>query len=1072
MQFAPEQIEVIRHQGGNLLVSAAAGAGKTTVLVERIFRLLIDPDHGVDLDRMLIVTFTNLAAAQMKDKIYRRLMKELTDHPESERVRRQINLIPRCSIMTIHAYCLSLVRQYIALIPRLDPAFRVAEANENALLSMDVLTETVSGWYDRVDADPDSPEAADFSCMLRQFGGARHDADLEPLVLDLYRFMESLADPWGWLARSVEMFRGEDPTLYSAMRGLERLVRDFDEAFHQEKLSRGLLDYHDFETYARQILLAPDGTESAAAREQQQQYELIFIDEYQDSNEVQELILNTVARRDEDGQTNNIFMVGDVKQSIYGFRAARPQLFMQKLRDYHLNRAPRKIFLGTNYRSREKVLEGINDIFRSLMTGGKAGIRYDENHELRAGLSFPEAPGEVACYKPEFCLLELPEEARDKNAAEADWVAARIEAMLRNPWEYAVYDGDLKEYRPLEAGDIVILLRAARTSGSLYRKALESRHIPASTATSQSFFDTVEIHLVLNLLSIIDNPDQDIPLEGVLHSPLYEFTSEELAAICLETDGGAGFWNRVREYAGKGRDRYLASRLQAFMEDLERWRDWSESLRVEELLDRLYRTTGLYEIMGAMSDGARRLANLDMMMERAEAFENGTYSGLFQFLRFIGRMRERQQDYEEQDEAKTSNAVRIMTIHKSKGLEFPVVFVCGLAHQFSNADSSGHFLMHEKLGIGCVRIDHERKLFFETDRLRAISKAKHDEMLAEEMRILYTAFTRARERLYAVGTIPAKKSLLLPDVPEPDPLYEIPEDEAFTAKNSLEWMLKILTNTGTNSWEFNVEPLAGLPEQEGEQEEPRSGCSAAPEESQEGPDELSERLLWQYPHGWSKGMPLLLSVSALKKPVEAPEEQGEIPWSELLKREAPAENDEGSTEIFRGAAGGTLFHEVVSRLDLGRLQDAEDCRQALAELARKGIITEEACRQFPVDWLVRFGNSELCARMRRTDKLLREEPFMKGYTPAELKRLVPEYPLPEGAEEQDFIVVQGVIDAAFLEDGAWVILDYKTDHTFPPRVLAMYRRQLTMYADALAAITGIPVKECLLYQVRSGREWR
>ena len=1055
MQWGEEQLEIIGHRRGNLLVSAAAGAGKTTVLVERIVQMVLDQENGTDLDRMLVVTFTNLAAGQMKERIAQRLTAELREHPEQERLKKQLALLPQCSIMTIHAFCLQIVRRYIARIPELDPGFRVGDETETALLALDVLQEVVAKAYDEYDADPKCAASEEFESMVEQFSGKRQDLNLEPTLYRIYQFMQSLPDPWGWLETAVD---SEDGPLKKPYAGVLRILRNFHKAFMEEKCSRGIVDYNDFEHYAQRILLEGDAP-SAAAREVAAGYDAIFIDEYQDSNEIQERILNSIAKKDVDGQTENIFMVGDVKQSIYGFRYARPQLFMQKLKDYHEHSAPKKVFLQKNYRSRSEILEAVNSIFESLMQEACGGIEYSAEQALRAGRPAPESEADMEEFRPELVVLCLTEGTTgDKTELEAEYAAARIEEMLRHAWKYAVRDGD--EFRPLRAGDIAILLRSAKEAGPVYQRALERRNIPASAAVSNRFFDTPEIRLVLNLLRIIDNALQDIPLEGVLHSPLFGFSSEELAQIRTETDGSLTFYEAMERYSQEGQDMLLASRIREFYGKLEIWREWNESLAVHELLLKLYRTTGLYEYVGAMKGGTRRRANLDLLLTRAEAFEQGIYSGVFQFLRFIDRMKEKDRDYEEAAELAGQDAVQVLTIHKSKGLEFPVVFLCGMGKRFQMRDSQGSLLLHPEMGLGCRYLDPETMVEYETEHYKRIQQEKARETLAEEMRVLYVALTRAKDRLIVTGNGPAE----LIQMPEEEQAYRMEPEQVWKAKSYMDWLYEIVTQKGGSRWRVRMENYqAETPEETSKSAEVREEAELWSEE------ELDQKLLWRYPGEWRNHLPMLLSVSSLKRPhTEEETVSSEIPWEDLLQKESP---DTDSVTIYRGTHGGTLFHEVIARAELSKLSSGSGIKEELDRLETQGILNRTERESFPMEWLEKFTASTLYKRMTDSPRLLREEPFMYGYTPEELHKDAPDYEIPEQADNRETIVVQGVMDAIFLENGAWILVDYKTDRFFPKTVMEMYRRQLTIYAHALESMTGLPVREKILYQVRGGKEY-
>ena len=1073
MQWSPEQEQVIRHRDGNLLVSAAAGSGKTAVLVERIVQIALDGEYGTDIDRILTVTFTNLAAAQMKDRIYKRLQTESEQDPENERIRRQISLLSKSPIMTIHAFCLSVVHEYAALIPGLDPGFRVMDENEARLLSQDVMTEVLSSLYDRYEG-LNSPEARNFHMMLDLYSGQKQDSQLEPLLLEIRRDIENFPNAGKWLENAVLANQDEHPELYSALQGVRDTLFAYEEAFRKEKLERGVVDYHDFELFAEQILIGPSGEPTEAAREIRDTIDLILIDEYQDSNEIQERILGAVART-EDGEPHNIFMVGDIKQSIYGFRSACPRLFNEKLENYREDALPRKIYLQRNFRSRKEVLSAVNEVFDCLMNPETGSIDYTQGHALLPGRAYQGTAQDGDEYLPKLQLLVTDKKptSSEMTRMEAEYTADRIAEMLTDPERYQVYDKSLEGSRPVRAGDIAILLRAVSTAGPVYQKALEKRGIPAVSSAADSFFETEEIRIVMNLLRLIDNSHQDIPLEAVMHSFIFRFSSEDLAVIRTTVPATETFHEAVYLYPSECPDTELAERIRLFIRQVGMWRDWSESLRIRELLEKLYTTTGLYEYAGSMPAGARRKANLDLMLSRADAFETGMYSGVFQFLRFLDKMREKDADYEEAAGSTDQNAVRIMTIHKSKGLEFPVVFLCGIEKRFSSMDARNKILIDEEFGLGSRRLDPRMMTEYKTPRYLAIQEAKTQAQKEEEMRIFYTACTRAADRLILVGTCTSKQ---IEDKEKArDAASRLTPEEFRAAGSYLDWMLQIRVKKGLTQWkiteiEATDDMFDGTVVEQAE-EEPGTQIRTEREEA------YTAALLWKYPHA-VKGIPLLLTVSQLKKTGEedesGTEEDVKIDWQELLNRDVPS-FEEGSGEeaaIFTGARGGTLFHRVLAQTDLTKLMTQEGRISELDRMCARGILTRAERDAFPMRQLAVFGESPLCRRMTASDRLLREAPFIRAFTPAELRRLVPQYPLPEEMDEQENIMIQGVLDAAFLENGAWVLVDYKTDRHFPEEVVNMYCRQLALYKEALSQITQIPVKEEILYAVRSGQEIR
>lgn len=926
-KWTDEQWAAIAAEGSHLLVAAAAGSGKTAVLVERMIKRIADPDRPLEVDSLLVATFTKAAAAEMKERIRRALEEALERTPDSRHLERQLALLPRAAITTLHSFCKEAVERYAPLIG-LDPGFRMASDTEAELLRMDTLDELFEETYEREGASGALSRLAD------RFGGERSDEPLHRLILELHAFAGSHPWPEHWLAEAAARYRDAEAAgllsslwirsllgdtrlqLSGAYRMLEAALRlcgelggpapyadalhddlnavgrvlaaletndwaGWQEAFagctfgrlkpcrgddydpelqekvkayrdtakktiaklHEEwlvrtperyaeemrelapdmealaslaiqfghryetaKRAKGLLDFGDLEHYALRILRDPASTPeravpSAAAVDFRNRFAEIYLDEYQDTNEVQEAIVSLIARRD----PGNVFMVGDVKQSIYRFRLAEPGLFLDKYRRYDIwepalpdAESPEglRIDLARNFRSRREIVDAVNHVFRLIMREPVGEMNYDHRAELVYGQGYPETAGQEAGapngWGVELLLLdaaaagpsdasesaEAPfaseasvSEEHDADAAgeaeaelesaqaEARCVAGEIRRLMGGDREgsvpFSVYEGRSGIYRPVQYRDIVILLRATSALAPIYLEELKAAGIPAYADLATGYFAATEVDVMLSLLAIIDNPRQDIPLAGVLRSPVVGLSADDLARIRL-CDRRGQFWDAV---AAAARDESLPADLRravaSFAANLSAWRDFARREPLGDLLWMVYRETGYYDFVGGLPGGSQRQANLRALIDRARGYEQSSrFRGLFRFLRFLGRMRDTGADLgAARALGEGENVVRIVSIHKSKGLEFPVVFAAGLGRGFNRRDLNGMFLKHKALGFGPRMTELDTRVAYPTLPQLAIRKRLAAEMLAEEMRVLYVALTRPKEKLILVGTV-------------------------------------------------------------------------------------------------------------------------------------------------------------------------------------------------------------------------------------------------------------------------------------------------------------------------------
>ncbi|AWB45414.1 helicase-exonuclease AddAB subunit AddA [Paenibacillus sp. CAA11] len=929
--WSDDQWKAIAMSGGNMLVAAAAGSGKTAVLVERIIRKITGASGGIDVDRLLVATFTKAAAAEMRQRIREALEAELEKDPEHEHLRRQLAMLGRASITTLHSFCMEVIQRYYTLIP-LDPGFRIASEHETQLLRQEVLEELFEEKYGS------ESEGSSFLELVDWFSGERSDDAMFYLVQRLYDFSRSHPWPDHWLRSTAAAFTAADtssleqsswvksivsdtqlsldgiihllkqgidlslspggPAPYAVtlqedlsmvlelkraveagpwsslhgqfekaafgklkavrkdqtdpavqdrvkgfreeakkslaelrgqlfgrpaeafitelhqagplMQELAELVISFGERYQAEKKAKSWLDFSDLEHYCLQILRHPGSNPlqvlpSDAALEYQAQYEEVLLDEYQDTNTVQEMIVQLISRP----SPGNRFMVGDVKQSIYRFRLAEPGLFLDKYRSYadDFGGEGLRIDLARNFRSRREVVSAVNMLFRQMMNRTVAEIDYDARAELVYGELFPQNEKGLPQYAPELLLMDrseggrkpeetggeaaLEEEAPGEEAVEIEAVrlearaiAARIRSLLGDDGRpLMVYDKRIKASRPARYGDIVILLRSVSAWAPLMIQELMLEGIPASGELNQGYFQATEVEIMLSLLQVIDNPQQDIPLASVLRSPIVGLTEEELAGVRLAASGSSFYEALVKAASGVGLDLdheeepnlthpsegleeadlssvgdgdgELAGKLTIFLDRLEAWRTEARIGELSGLIWRVYRETGYLDWVGGMPGGIQRQANLRALHDRAKQYERSAAApGLFRFLRFIGRLKETGSDLGAPSTAgEDEESVRIMTIHKSKGLEFPVVFVAGLSKMFNRQDLNSPFLMHKELGFGPKYVDGVTRVSYPTLPNLAIRRRAQMELLAEEMRILYVALTRPKDKLILVSAV-------------------------------------------------------------------------------------------------------------------------------------------------------------------------------------------------------------------------------------------------------------------------------------------------------------------------------
>lgn len=1182
-QWTKDQQTAIENRGGALLVSAAAGSGKTAVLVERVLTRLTDPRDPVDIDRLLLVTFTNAAAAEMRERIGTALAQAAARDPQDTRLRRQLFLVHRAKITTVHALCLSLAREQAAALG-IAPDFRLMDAQEGKILRAEVLEEVLEAayaeenpdffalcelltagrddqklgdvivsTYEKIQAHPnpaafleqvrgglhaqgmDTPHAAVLRAQARAAAGhgaaflrmavdavtgidELHDAYLPALTSDLHQaerlldalhtgtwddcvqaarsisfdrlkaarkfedkaFLEeikALREEWKtvakvirekWLTVTVEEAAADRALTAPALSALIDMVLAFDTAFSAAKRARNAADFNDLEHFAVRLLY--DGEQpSALAQTLGEQYAEIAVDEYQDTNAVQDAIFRALSR-----EQTNLFMVGDVKQSIYGFRLADPSIFLHKYNAYAdaeqaEGAAPRRVVLGQNFRSRTAVLDACNYLFSAVMGETVGDLQYTDREALHPGMDYPDAGHER--YKTEVLLLDAAnlgeeEDAPDKTALEAQLVAERIRSLLREG--FPVRDKETGTMRPVTPGDIVILLRSPGPRAHAFIAALERVGLTASAEERGGLLDTAEVGTMVSLLGVIDNPRQDIDLIGVLRSPLFGFSEQELADIRL-TDRSVSFYDAL--LASRG----WFDKAELFLQQLDDLRNFACDQPVYRLLWEIYDRTGALGLYGALPNGAQRQSNLLAFFERARVFEAQGYRGLFDFVRLLRGMQETGEDFQTVGAQAAGGAVRILSIHKSKGLEFPVVVVAGCAGQFNEIDLREPVLVHKQLGFGAKCRDWERGLQYDTIERTAVAVQQRREMVSEELRVLYVALTRAREKLIitaASGTLGKN----LQKWAQWAALDELPQYAMGAVRAPLAWIVAPLlrhpaTRTlreeyglavpehGTDCDAFVVRVLR--PEDLGE--------AALPEvlgftDAEDWTGAVQPYL--RYENDFLAELPSKLTATGLGRGYRADEaaEQTPPPRREVKLRVPLFE--QGQRRL-TPAEVGTAHHLFM-----------QFCR--FEEAAAPGGVERERQRLEAVQLLspqqaaaIDAGKIEAFFASDWYRGLMAAHPVRREFKFSVLVPAAQYFPVAQSAPEEK-VLLQGVIDCLIDTPEGFVILDFKTDRVTAegvPERAARYRAQMQAYALAVREVFARPVRQCVLYFFHCGESW-
>ena len=1236
-QWTDEQLKAIETRNCNLLVAAAAGSGKTAVLVERIIKIITNEENPADIDRLLVVTFTNAAAAEMRERIAAAISKELDKKPNSRNLQKQLTLLNRANITTMHSFCLDVIKNNFHRID-LDPSFRIGDQTEGILIKSEVIDELFEDKYNDDDLE--------FTDLVEAFSSYKNDDNLKELVLDLFNFTMSGPWPEKWLNDSTEIFNiksieelnrtkwvkvlaenvsieiegyikmmekaieiinetdGLEPYIdnytselmcikrvyestsngleeiyeallavefnrlksikkdkvsdessqnvvkkirddikkkisdlvnntfsvtpeqmliniqrsYPHMKKLTKLVLEFGERFSKKKRDRNILDFNDLEHLCLKILIDYDENQniipSSIAKNFREYFDEVLVDEYQDSNNVQETIINLVSRKESD--TPNVFMVGDVKQSIYRFRQAKPELFIDKYNTYKLGEADnRKIQLYKNFRSRKEVIDGVNYIFKELMSKTVGELEYSDDEALNLGANYRESEDEdiilggaielnIINKNYEESPEELVEEQEEINNVimEGRIVARKIKELMssKDGKTFKVLDKETGEYRPVMYKDIVILLRATKNWAESILDELGEEGIPVYSDTGTGYFESIEIRTIISLLKVIDNPMQDVPMLALMRSPIAGFSAEEISDVRLINKekyfyenikyiGEEAYDNREAIYAKE-----LIDKCKYLIERIEIWRNKSIYMAIDEFIWNLYMDTAYYGYVGAMPNGVFRQANLKILFQRAKQFEKTSFKGLFNFINFINKLTKSSGDMgSAQMLGENEDVVRIMSIHKSKGLEFPVVFLCGMGKSFNLMDLNKNMVYHDELGLGPDFVDIEKRFSIGTLAKESIKKKMKLETLSEEMRILYVACTRAKEKLIMTGTVTnieksAERWLSSASLEKE---YILPS-EVLKCRSYLDWVGMALChhNDGTairdiaggsneiskndeSKWKidlWNKSHLINKLELENiEEEKYETIITDTNSLNSWVSDEINRRLSYKYPLKASTTLKSNISVSDLKRRhSEENYNTEEIYREKVLTTPKFLQEKRGLTPSEKG----TAVHFVMKKIDLNRVSSINDIKEQLQELYEGEYILNEELKAINPYKILNFFQSDLGRKIlelnKNGEKIYREVPF---YT--EISSLEIDKTLEEDKYKNEKVRLQGIIDCFFEYDGDIILLDYKTDYVKDGdenNLKEKYEKQLEYYSHAVFKITGKNVKYKYLYSFSLEKE--
>lgn len=1117
----------------------------------------------------------------MREKILEAIYKKIEENPEDENLQKQVILLNKASISTIHSFCLDVIKNNFYEID-VSANTRIADDSEILLLQQEVIDDLFEEKYEEEDSN--------FIKLIKTYTKYNQDEVSKDLILRVYSYIQASPFPEEWLEEQIEKLNIEDGTnfsdtvwgkiitenanqiledsilklqnirtkmtrfpeldkftakieddidkytyiqnnlsdwdtaveaintlknatwikdqkitndlkdeakdvrestkdefkkvkklmncsseeavqdikyMYPILKMLKDLILEFSQKFYQRKREKNIMDFSDMEHLALKILVKKDENgnivKSEIAKKYENKFEEIAIDEYQDSNLVQEYILTSVSRG------NNIFMVGDVKQSIYKFRQARPKLFLDKYDNYKLdpvNGEDRKIQLFKNFRSRSNILDFTNLVFEDIMSRELGNIEYNQDEYLNLGANFEEIQNQD--YKTELEILDLSEENDDiwktdeeeteeeqekveDVVLEARFVARKIKELIDS--KYQIIDKKTGR-RDIQYKDIAILLRTSSGVANVYEKEISELEIPVYSDSSSQYLQSVEIETIMSLLRIINNPMQDIPLVTVMRSPIGNFTDNELIEIRM-VDRNSSFYEALLKSDLEKAHRFL-SLLKELRED-------EEYMTLDEWIWNIYTKTGYMNYVNLMPNGALRVSNLRMLFERAKQYEEASFKGLYNFINFIDKIKFNQEDLKAAKIiGENENVVRIMTIHKSKGLEFPVVILAGVGKQFNFRDLNGKILLDQDLGMGPQYIDSDRYIEFKTLAKKALAIKAKNEAISEEMRILYVALTRAKEKLIIVGRqkdvnkkMSEKQKLL--------EIYSTIDDNKINPyllqkyKTYLDWLELIYLKEGVantkNLFTVNInkrEKTSVKIENEVEDISKKIIEESNKNNDEQEKEKIKEILNWQYKHQSIEGIPTKTSVSKLK---EKREQEVQI------TQEPKFINEEAKTKL-TGAQKGTLIHLCLQKMKETEEYNLEKITELIEELKDKEIITEIEVQNIDKEKLLEYTNSQLWTELKQAKEIHKEHPFYINIKASRIYNQI-------NKEDDEDILVQGVIDLFFIDkDDKLILVDYKTDYVQNENELVEeYKGQLDLYKEALEQSLNKKVDKMCIYSV-------
>lgn len=1248
VKWTKEQRQVIESRNTNLLVSAAAGSGKTAVLIERIIELVLDEKNPIDINKLLVVTFTKLAASEMRERVSKAIEKKLEENPENEHLQKQLLLLSGADITTIDSFCKDVLISYAHLV-NLDSNIKVIDPSENEVLAKEVMEELFEELYENNDES--------FLRLVNWYAKKNTDEGLLQLLLNVNNFVNSHPFPNIWLNEKAEFFntntkdddfylenyildiakdvdmdleffelsiknnlkkienypelekyidiynilldalfvvkeslknflkdntkfdelkkssyeflnsnfgsfriskcdeevkeiynkvkkeldsikseiseslktlnldieniKRESDLIYPYVRSISDVVIKFKEKFWERKQKFNYVDFADIEHLALEILvdIDEDGNirPSKTALEYQEKYSEVFIDEYQDSNLVQEILLSAVAKE------NNRFMVGDVKQSIYRFRQADPSIFMEKYENYYrveddIDSFNKKIMLYANFRSRKEILEGTNLVFSKIMKKETGELDYTVDERLNPMASFKESDENVGG-AVEILLVDENSDSEDEGEIiltdeyaedfeemksfklECIKIANTIYNMMNNKENpFKVYDKNLDDYRKVDYKDIVILMRSPSSNTKILEEVFLEYDIPIYAESTGGYFDTFEVDTIINLLKIIDNPMQDIPLISVMYSPIYNFTSTELSQIRL-VDRELKFYEllmKILEDEDIEIRISLKEKIAKFISDLKLFIQKKSLVSADELIWFLYKYTGYYNYVGLLDMGEQRKTNLMLLFEKAKNYEKNSYKGLFNFVNYIQKISLKSDVSEAKLISEDANVVRIMSIHKSKGLEFPIVFLANTNKKFNFRADDSNLVLHQKLGFGAVVYDMDKKTSFNSIMKKKIEKFKKNEQIAEEMRLLYVAMTRAKEKLIITGRVKDYENLREEISSGIDERGNISNYKILKINNYLDWILSSIDNLtvygkslnclgreenflGNEDLKFQLNvntKTEEFIEYQRIKEEIKTNEIISEEDDIEVKNEmrtvkefLEDRFNKEYVYKNVLNKPSSITVSEIKKMIqEEDEEKHQKYYKENFVLKTPSFIHQGEEKVgFNSAEKGTIFHLVMQLLDFSKF-DTEDVSKIREEVklqinsfVEKNIMSLDETETIKINWIVKFIQSDIFKEIyiaNKSEKLFKEKAIDYNI---KLKNLFKD----ENIEEDEKIMVVGIIDLFFEnENGEIILLDYKTDYVTKENleeVKERYKVQLDLYKSAIEDISGKKVAKKGLY---------